>query len=251
MSQRSHTFMGQSHRESSLRGNSLRKSLDTGQGRDGRRRPETAEAILAAAALLMPDYGYARVTVRDVARRAGVGLGTVYGHFPGKEEIAVELVARGMESVHAKMQALLDADLPPVECLRRLLVARVVARLERTRGQRHPVNEGTPELAAALAPRLAAWRDTERNLVSWGVGFGQDTGEVVAGDPQDVARTLLWATDGLVAEALQPPAEVPPSGISPPSPSISPPSVPALEELSHKIGRVADLLVAGVTVLRP
>lgn len=262
-----------SHREGRLGGNSLRKSLDTredrdtGQGRDGRRRPETAEAILAAAALLMPDYGYGRVTVRDVARRAGVGLGTVYGHFPGKEEIAAELVARGVEGVHAEMQALLDADLPPGERLRRLLVARVASRLEQTRGQRHPINEGTPELAAALAPRLAAWREAERSLVSWAVGFGQDTGEVVAGDPQDLAWTLLWATDGLVFEALQPPAEAPyreapPSGVSPPSvpislsispaiPSISPPSVPAPETLAHKVGRVADLLVAGVTVRRP
>lgn len=239
-----------------MRGNSLRKSLDTGGRRDGRRRPETAEAILAAAVLLMPDYGYARVTVRDVARRAGVGLGTVYGHFPGKEEIAVELVARGVESVHAAMQALLDADLPPGERLRRLLVARVVARREQTQGQRHPVNEGTPALAAALAPRLAAWRETERSLIFWAVAFGQDTGEVMAGDPRDLAQTLLWATDGLVVEALQPPAEAPrqeapPSGVSPPSVPVSPPSVPAPETLSHKVGRVADLLVAGVTVRRP
>lgn len=244
----------------------------------------TAAAILAAAALMMPDYGYGRVTVRDLARRAGVGLGTVYGHFRGKEEIAAALVERDVAAVHAAMAALFRVSLAPGERLRHLLEARVTVRFEQSRRQRHPVNEGTPELESVLAPRRAAWREAERALLTdavllcRGEVFSGVAGEtvcsgvasetVVLGRDREaaassVAQALLWATDGLVAEALLPLPDA--LGPTPQGPSstpealsseaLSPPADPwsgsEAASLSHRIRLVAELLVAGVETAGP
>jgi AcrR family transcriptional regulator len=52
-----------------------------------------AERVRAAALATFAEYGL-DAQVDDVARRAGVGVGTVYRHFPTKEAL-VEAVARG------------------------------------------------------------------------------------------------------------------------------------------------------------
>jgi AcrR family transcriptional regulator len=54
-------------------------------------------AILAAAAALLAEWGYAGCSVAAVAQRAGIATGSVYRHFPGKAELVVELF-RGVVS---------------------------------------------------------------------------------------------------------------------------------------------------------
>ena len=49
------------------------------------------ERILESARSVFAEYG-AEAQIDDVARRAGVGVGTVYRHFPTKEALMVELV---------------------------------------------------------------------------------------------------------------------------------------------------------------
>jgi len=46
----------------------------------------------------------------DVAERAGVGLGTVYRHFPTKEQLAAELVADAFGRLEAQARDALAAD---------------------------------------------------------------------------------------------------------------------------------------------
>jgi AcrR family transcriptional regulator len=59
-------------------------------------RERTREAIVAATAGVLVDDGYADLTTRRVAQRAGVAQSTVMHHFPTREELlvaAVELLA--------------------------------------------------------------------------------------------------------------------------------------------------------------
>ncbi|ASU86144.1 TetR/AcrR family transcriptional regulator [Nocardiopsis gilva YIM 90087] len=53
-----------------------------------------AERILDAAGELLVAWGYKRVTIDDVARRAGVGKGTVYLHFNTKEALFLTVLMR-------------------------------------------------------------------------------------------------------------------------------------------------------------
>lgn len=55
---------------------------------------ERADRILDAAGELLVSWGYRKITIEDVARRAGVGKGTVYLHFPTKEVLFFVVLMR-------------------------------------------------------------------------------------------------------------------------------------------------------------
>lgn len=50
------------------------------------------DAVIAAASELFAERGYEGVRVQDVASRAGVTTGTIYGHFPGRSELLAAAV---------------------------------------------------------------------------------------------------------------------------------------------------------------
>ncbi len=65
----------------------------------------TQNAILEAFVRLLQEKGYARLTIRDIAAVAGVGLGTVYEHFPGKRSIAANCIRQRFKGVGVQMLA--------------------------------------------------------------------------------------------------------------------------------------------------
>jgi AcrR family transcriptional regulator len=69
----------------------------------------TVDAVVEAAALLIVEDGYARLSTNRIARRAGVSVGTLYQYFPHKEAIIEALVLRmADEQIVAFGQALRD-----------------------------------------------------------------------------------------------------------------------------------------------
>ena len=52
----------------------------------------TRARVLRAAEQLFTRRGYAETSVSDIARRAGVGVGTLYHHFPDKRAILLDLI---------------------------------------------------------------------------------------------------------------------------------------------------------------
>ncbi|MFB6679408.1 TetR/AcrR family transcriptional regulator [Streptomyces sp. NPDC056390] len=69
-----------------------------------------ADRILAAARDLLLAWGYKRVTIDDIARRAKVGKGTVYLHWKTKETLFVELLRREFCEVLAAVAARVAGD---------------------------------------------------------------------------------------------------------------------------------------------
>jgi len=51
------------------------------------------ETIRDAALMCFIENGYHQTGVRDIAKRAGVSLGNLYNHFPGKHDVLVEIAA--------------------------------------------------------------------------------------------------------------------------------------------------------------
>jgi AcrR family transcriptional regulator len=62
-------------------------------GRLAERKQRTRSAILEAAARLFSDEGYDATTMQEIATLADVGLGTVYGYFPSKEDVLRTVLA--------------------------------------------------------------------------------------------------------------------------------------------------------------
>lgn len=87
----------------------------------------TAGAIQDAFVLSLVEQGYDRVSMRDIANVAGVGLGTLYLYFPNKEsiaavtlrrrlrtlsqEIAAAVAEEGCTTLRAKADAMVDANI--------------------------------------------------------------------------------------------------------------------------------------------
>lgn len=76
--------------------------------------------ILKAAARLFEHYGHGKTTIADVAREAGVGVGSVYLEFASKEAIVQELSLAAHGSVLEAMRAALKAH---DDCARQLTAA--------------------------------------------------------------------------------------------------------------------------------
>jgi AcrR family transcriptional regulator len=94
------------------------------------RRVAAREAIVGAAHELIAHGGYREASVAAVARAAGVATGTVYRHFPSKEDLLVEVFRRASQrEVEAVTAALADGGVAAgVETFaRRALAARRLA----------------------------------------------------------------------------------------------------------------------------
>jgi AcrR family transcriptional regulator len=78
------------------------------------------ERILVAAGEAFAAYG-SDAQMDDVARAAGVGVGTVYRHFPTKEALQADLVRRKFEIFAANAREALEAGGDPWEAFAGLL----------------------------------------------------------------------------------------------------------------------------------
>jgi AcrR family transcriptional regulator len=74
-----------------------------------RRSVERFERMLDACAELLDDVGYDAMTTSEVARRAGVPIGTLYQFFDGKQALARALAERNLDAfldrLHARFAA--------------------------------------------------------------------------------------------------------------------------------------------------
>ncbi len=84
-------------------------------------RPDPREAILAAASALLGERGYHGTTMQGIAEQAGCSVGYLYKHFPGKLDLARELIDRGIEQLERSEAQVRAQGLPPLVAYRLLL----------------------------------------------------------------------------------------------------------------------------------
>jgi AcrR family transcriptional regulator len=82
------------------------------------RRAQTRERIVAAALDQVAQGGYASAAVQAVARRADVATGTVYRHFPSKDDLFAEVFGRASDRELAVLREIAaDAGRPALQRL--------------------------------------------------------------------------------------------------------------------------------------
>jgi AcrR family transcriptional regulator len=152
--------------------------------------------ILAAADRLLRHYGASKTTVADVAREAGVGVGTVYLEFSSKESIVEELSRdRHRAVLEAMRQAATAPGRPVAEQLAAAFEARVAALLGIAAEGAHAcdlVHCVSPAVKSAQATYHADELALIADVIRRGVGAGEL--EVPdGGDADRTASTLLRA----------------------------------------------------------
>ncbi len=101
--------------------------VDLDSEKDGFETPGSKrDAILQAAWKLIRHYGYNKTTIDDIAKRVGIGKGTLYQHFTSKAEIMLSLTDLTNERITARLEEIAATAAPPAERLRACLLHRVM-----------------------------------------------------------------------------------------------------------------------------
>ncbi|WP_428262042.1 TetR/AcrR family transcriptional regulator [Haliangium sp.] len=163
---------------------------------------ERRRQILDAAKRLFKHYGIGKTTVADIAREAGVGVGTVYLEFDSKDSIVAEL---SIESHACMLAAMRKAALGRGDYARRLeaLLDRRLARfLEIADDGQHGLDLVRCACEAARAAH-ARFRAAEEELLCDLLEAACEAGEFATTDPRRTARVLLRLYDGYAKAAVE------------------------------------------------
>jgi AcrR family transcriptional regulator len=155
------------------------------------------EKILEAARKVFAQKGLA-ATMEDVAVEAGVSHGLAYRYFSGKEVIIHALVEQALQGPAADLQRFLEQPGTPGERLKLLLTAFVRSRQQPVIFQlldQVLISSTAPDGLRDLVHRRS---EVLQGVLRQLIVEGQATGEVVAGDPDQLVRAVLACLDGLI-----------------------------------------------------
>lgn len=168
----------------------------------GRESGPTRQRLLRAAAELIAELGWGRVTTRAIAERAGLPHGTVSYHFRGKQELLSEAAVTTVERAFSREEL---QQLGSVADVLRVTAARVT--------DLDAVDPVLSDLAQevmlearrdrALRDSMAAMAREFRRLLAELVRAEQERG-AIAGDapPSGLATLIVAAGDGLFLNAV-------------------------------------------------
>jgi AcrR family transcriptional regulator len=123
----------------------------------------------------------------DVARAAGVGPGTLYRHFPTRDQLVLAVIDDGLRGLHALGESLLD-DPDPVAALQRWLAAYVDQGGMYEGMARTLVKPGGPEGKDACAMSRAAGAA----LIARAAAGGLIRASTNIEDVLDLAAAIAW-----------------------------------------------------------
>jgi AcrR family transcriptional regulator len=158
--------------------------------------PDLGDRILDAAASCVLAYGVDRVTLAEIARRAGVSRPTIYRRWPDTQALLAALLT-------ARIVGVLR-DVPSRGPGREALVERIVGVAERLRHDDvvMSVFHSAPELAMVyIAERLGTSQQILINAVAAELKVAQRDGSVRAADPRQLAAMCLLITQSTIQSA--------------------------------------------------
>ena len=146
------------------------------------------ERLIETAKTAFAEVG-ADVSLDEIARRAGVGIGTLYRHFPTRDEIVEAVYRREVEQLAGSATRLL-ASLAPGEALHewmRLFVD-YIATKKVMASALGAISGGSPELYASSSARITG---AMKLLAERAVAVGDIRPDV---NPDDILRALVGFT---------------------------------------------------------
>jgi AcrR family transcriptional regulator len=154
------------------------------------------EQILQAAERLLEHYGPQKTTVADVAREAGIGVGTVYLEFPSKEAIIEALSRSRYEAVLEAMRGAMKQEKTSwADRLANMMQTRIEAYLVQASGGAHA--RDLFHCANPAVKNASLWfHQEEQTLVTELLEAAVAAGEFDVADAGLTARVILRAYSG-------------------------------------------------------
>jgi TetR/AcrR family transcriptional regulator, cholesterol catabolism regulator len=170
----------------------------------------TRDKILIAAATMLSENPAARLSVRAVAARAGVSMGSLRHHFPTQRALQ-DAVLAGIYELVFPDDPIHDTALPARErlvgCLRQMLAAAGTGKQARESWTKVYELLIAPEPTDdSRAAYLALERQAQHRVEHWLAILAAD-GSLPDGDNAERARFLLTVVDGLSVARAYPGAE--------------------------------------------
>ena len=114
--------------------------------------------LLDAAARLFRTHGYHATSMRDIARAVGMLPGSIYYHFPSKEELLLTVYREGVRRIAERVDMAMQAEAQPQQRLRAACIAHLEMLLDQS-DYAQVVLRVVPDDAGPLQGRLITLRD--------------------------------------------------------------------------------------------
>jgi len=172
------------------------------------------QRLVAAAGEAFAQRGADDVSLEEIARRAGVGIGTLYRHFPTRQALLEAAYRDQVEALEARAAELIESDSPAAALTEWLtaLVAFSKAKRSLTTGMLdsdllsacREVLHGVTETLLARAQQAGAVRADVQGAdvmrLTHAVSLAADMGQ----DPGQAERMLALVCDGLLSQPNPP-----------------------------------------------
>ncbi len=191
-------------------------------------RKDIRDLILDAVDDLLARYGYRKMTMEDLARQVGIGKGTIYLHFPGKEELILSHIDRIAARIVDKLREIAGSPDSPDRRLRKMLVHRVLFRFDSVVHYSQNLSDLLSAVRPGLLVRREAHFEKEAGILEDVLREGSRLGTLDCPDPRTTSQVLIQSTNALLPFNL------------------SARELGRREDLEGQVTRIADLLIKGL-----
>ncbi|MEU6388414.1 TetR/AcrR family transcriptional regulator [Streptomyces sp. NPDC046939] len=156
---------------------------------------KTQERLIETTRELLWERGYVGTSPKAILQRAGVGQGSMYHHFTGKQDLALASIRRTGEEMRAAVDRLLDADGTAYERVEAYLLRErdVLRGCPVGRLTMDPDVLASEELRTPVDETIAHVRNRLAEVVREGVDRGEFGPHVV---PDELAATIVATVQG-------------------------------------------------------
>jgi TetR/AcrR family transcriptional regulator, fatty acid metabolism regulator protein len=158
-----------------------------------RQRQEREALILQVAEEVLMEKGYYETSIDEIASRVGIAKGTVYLHFPSKEDLIVAIVMKEIRQLIVEIETIADTEgsaQSKLELILQRLYGTFVKRMQLISGMFHSV---APHQLKEQGKKIMAQWEQAAEVIQVIVEQGKAAGEFTTDIPTSVMVSAFFS----------------------------------------------------------
>jgi AcrR family transcriptional regulator len=137
------------------------------------------DAIIEAAATVFRRKGYHGATMAEIAAAVNLTAGSLYHHFPSKQDLLVAVLATGLERITREVRSAVESsDTSAAETLRRIAVIHIRSQIDNANIAAAVIFEGralldVPDVREQFVAQRDALETLYRRVIERGIAAGE------------------------------------------------------------------------------